>query len=225
MAKLDDRLRQELQRSLRPADPVELYEDLSKRHGRRRVARKVGSAALVVVVLAMAAGGFLYFNDVFRGAPADEGGVTVGRHVAFSTYPLPYPSTADGPTRMTGFRVVTLDPANGQPLMIDAGIEASSPDWSPGGTLLAYARSGTGSPRDVDSQVWVAKADGSRRRLLIDVGGTVDSMAWSPDGRSIVIARERARREGPEPVRRGDRRRLEREDRSASPDRRWRRRG
>jgi len=56
VANLDDRLRQELQRSLRPADPVELYEGLSTRHGRRRVARKVGGAALVVVVLAMAAG-------------------------------------------------------------------------------------------------------------------------------------------------------------------------
>jgi len=197
VANLDDRLREELRRSLRPADPVELYEDLSKRRGRRRVARKIGAGALVVAVLAVAAGGFLFFNDIFRGAPADGG--ESGERISFSTYPLPFPSPT-GPTDFAGFGVYTLDPSSGDATLVSGEPQAFTPSWSPDGSVLAYAIDGPGSPQDLLGQVWVVNADGSDPRLLLDVGGSVDSMAWSPDGRSMVIARERAQIEGQGPV-------------------------
>jgi Tol biopolymer transport system component len=57
------------------------------------------------------------------------------------------------------------------------------PQWSPDGRTLAYLKhSGAGAA------IWVARWDGSRRRLLRrDVLDCPDSLSWSPDGKGIAF--------------------------------------
>ncbi len=57
-----------------------------------------------------------------------------------------------------------------------------SPDWSPTGTKIAYARQ---LDPDGDSHVFVMGADGSNQRRLPDELGA-EGPSWSPDGTKIV---------------------------------------
>jgi Tol biopolymer transport system component len=60
------------------------------------------------------------------------------------------------------------------------GLEMNG-DWSPDGTMIAYARANA-----TDLDVWVMNADGSEPRLLVGGPGNQDSPSWSPDGSMLV---------------------------------------
>ena len=65
---LDERLKHELERAGRPADPSGVYEHLIRRRERRRIARKIQVTALAVVVVLGSIGGFAALTRVFRGS-------------------------------------------------------------------------------------------------------------------------------------------------------------
>ncbi len=190
MANLDDRLRQELQRSLRPADPVELYEDLSKRHGRRRVARKIGAAALVVSVLVVAAGGFLYFNDIFRGEPADQMPAPTEPRVVIGRSDLQiFEAGGSNSSRFEIWSVAT-DGSDPRPLYAE-DIDAVDPVASPDGTSVAFLRR---DPEEAapwaDQQLMLLDLADGEVRLLADGIATMPqagTVSWAPDGSAIAF--------------------------------------
>ena len=63
---LDERLRRELEGAAQPADPSGLYEHLIRRRERRRIAQRVQTGLLAVVVLVGSVGGFYALTRIFR---------------------------------------------------------------------------------------------------------------------------------------------------------------
>ena len=190
MANLDDRLREELHRSLRPADPVELYEDLLKRHGRRRVAKKVGGAALVVVVLALAAGGFLYFNDVFRGEPADHTATPTEARIVIGRSDLQILET--GGFNSSRFEIWSVATNGSDPRALYRGAaDAMDPVASPDGASVAFLRRDPQEPAPWASQelMLLNVADGSVRTLASGIADMpmTGSLSWAPGGSEIAV--------------------------------------
>ncbi|MGZ8610201.1 MAG: TolB family protein [Actinomycetota bacterium] len=190
MASLDDRLREELQRSLRPADPIELYEDLSTRHGRRRVARKIGAAALVVVVLGLAAGGFLYFNDIFRGEPADQMPAPTEPRVVIGRSDLQI--FEKGGSNSSRFEIwsVATDGSDPRPLYAE-DIDAVDPVASPDGTSVAFLRRDPEEPAPwADQQLMLLGLTDGTMRVLAEGIATMPqtgTVSWAPDGSEIAL--------------------------------------
>jgi hypothetical protein len=178
---LDERLRRELEEAGKPADPSGVYEDLIRRHERRRGAKQLKAIALTVGVIAATVAGVVALSNVFepsRTSPGDEpqpvpvGTVRNGR-IAYSL------SGAGGMELHTilpdgsGDRVVPTPP--GLPWL---------PAWSPDGSRLAVAIFPTGGgPR----AVWVLDADGSKA-VKVGSAGNVSVPSWSPDGSTIAYA-------------------------------------
>jgi hypothetical protein len=90
MPSLDERLRHDLQRAARPADPTGVYEELIRRRERRRIARRVGSSAIAIVVLAGTLTGVYVLSKAFRSGPTT------------ASSPSPRTSTNDSPSPSTG---------------------------------------------------------------------------------------------------------------------------
>src|SRR5207247_3926034 len=65
VARLDDRLRRDLERAARPADPAGVYEELIRRRERRRIARRIEATALAVAVVAGTIAGTYGLSRVF----------------------------------------------------------------------------------------------------------------------------------------------------------------
>lgn len=76
----------------------------------------------------------------------------------------------------------SLDPATGERMRLSRTTRAheSDPTPSPNGRLLAFVRGALGTAQTV----WIARADGSRPRLV----GEGTSPAWSPDSRRLAYA-------------------------------------
>ena len=78
MARLDDRLSQDLDRAAAPADPTGVYEHLIRRKERRRLAHRARSAVLVVVVIAGSIAGFYGLTRIFATRSSDVAGAPTG---------------------------------------------------------------------------------------------------------------------------------------------------
>jgi len=65
VARLDDRLRRDLERATRPADPAGVYEELIRRRERRRIARRIEVTALALAVVAGTIAGTYALSRVF----------------------------------------------------------------------------------------------------------------------------------------------------------------
>jgi len=91
---LDERLRHELERAARPADPSGVYEHMIRRKERRRIARKLQSGVLAVAVVTGSIAGAYGLSRVFRvGFPPPEpvapGGTSVVPSPSLTESPLP----------------------------------------------------------------------------------------------------------------------------------------
>ena len=69
---LDERLKHELERAGRPADPSGVYEDLIRRRERRRIVRKVESGVLAIVVVAVSASWDWATSGLENDVPLDQ---------------------------------------------------------------------------------------------------------------------------------------------------------
>lgn len=85
--------------------------------------------------------------------------------------------------------VMDADGSNQMQLTNSAGIRGAmneAPDWSPGGTKIAFSRYGTNS----NIQIYVMNSDGSNVAKITSNGG--EGPFWSPDGTKIAFTNYRS---------------------------------
>ncbi len=78
-----------------------------------------------------------------------------------------------------------------KPLTLESlseNISVSDPQFSPGGTRLAFVSNKSGSRK-----VWIISVDGTNPHVLIADDGTESSPRWSPDGKTIAFLRSENR--------------------------------
>jgi Tol biopolymer transport system component len=166
---LDERFREELNRLGRQRDVQHLFEGVVRIRRRRIVVRRLGAAALAVVVLSGTAAAFLALSHAFGGGERVPGvGTPANGLIAYSDL-----NTATGDndifvTRSDGLRVTLLhQPGNDY-----------DPQWSEDGTHIFFEKDGEG--------IFVMDADGSHQRRISDIATSAFSV--SPDGETIAYA-------------------------------------
>lgn len=178
---LDERLRTELERAARPADPSGLYEHLIRRRERRRIVRKVQTGLLTVAVITGSIAGVYILSLVFReGAsppkPAastpSNGAIVFTRDITGEGVHL-FASSADGsdvrrltPDGRAVYRSPDMSP-DGRTVVVAHEI----PSFEPGQAVLATVPIEGGSPTWLTEETW----------LVLDP-------TWSPDGGRIAFA-------------------------------------
>lgn len=112
MTRLDDRLRRDLERAARPADPAGVYEELIRRRERRRILRRIEATALAVAVVAGTIAGTYGLSRVFWADTTTPGG---DGSPSVSTPPTsPRPSPPRTSDIGLGFPVCNLTSVQGQ---------------------------------------------------------------------------------------------------------------
>jgi Tol biopolymer transport system component len=173
VARLDDRLRRDLARAARPADPAGVYEELIRRRERRRIVRSIQAGALALVVIAGTLAGVYGLSQVFRG---DEGTLP-----AVSPWPIT-PRENGRIAITTGDALKTLDPAGSDVVAIPLpgpGL-AWHVAWSPDGERLALVMF-----EDQQRTLYVMGADGSNPSRIASAENVSDP-SWWPDQKRIA---------------------------------------
>jgi Tol biopolymer transport system component len=182
---LDERLRRELERAGRPADPTGVYEHLIRRRERRRIARRVELAGLAVLVIAGSALGFLTLARVFGTQQRPAAGPSNGR-IAFTNFDSDL-AIADV---TGGWFVYTMEPDGSDveliaPREVD---EALSPTFSPDGRRIAFAGF-TAEPEERALYVLDLDSGSLSKILVLDRQQQIEGLEWSPEGGRIGILR------------------------------------
>jgi dipeptidyl aminopeptidase/acylaminoacyl peptidase len=178
MAKLDERLRADLERIAEPADPTGVIDRVIRRVDRLRFRRRVRAALLTLVVVAGSTGGVVVLSRVF----ATGDGALPG------TLPLPIEPHTNGRIAFAvngrdGMSLETIRPDGSDRAVVPTpeGLPWL-PSWSPDGSRLAVAIFPLSEgPR----AIWVMDADGANP-VRIAAADNVSQPAWSPDGQWIV---------------------------------------
>jgi hypothetical protein len=174
---LDERLRHELERAGRPADPTGVYEHLIRRRERRHIAHRIGIGALALAVGTGSVAGVLILSSLFgtRGDGEIEPLVPVS----------PAPS-ANGLVAFTTGKITVQAPdgSGTRGVPVPAAGDAWHVSWSPEGERLAVAIFG-----DAERSLWVMRDDGSDSRMIAE-GANVSRASWHPDGVHLAYALE-----------------------------------
>ena len=176
---LDERLQREIDRAGRPADPSGVYEELIRRRERRRVARRLRSGALTLVVIGTTALGVFALSRVFiHSSEGRIAGASLGNgRIAF----VEVTQVANGQATSA---ISSMNPDGSDPkrLFETPGFGSiSGLDWSPDGTRLAFAASAD----PVGPSLYVMDQDGSNLQRVIGTALSSD-VSWSPDGTSLA---------------------------------------
>ncbi|HEV8419868.1 MAG TPA: DPP IV N-terminal domain-containing protein [Actinomycetota bacterium] len=188
MQDIDERLRAGLERLAEPPDPSSAFERVVARKARRRWLRRLGTAALVVTVLAGTATGTYALARVFgvgatKRPPAGGSNLPTNGKIAF----VRVFETADS---WSSVAVHVMEPDGTGLERVSSELPAAADlSWSPDGTRLAMAAAQGSSPNDY-MQIYVLNADGSDLTQLTHDPSSEDiDPAWSPDGEKIVFAK------------------------------------
>jgi hypothetical protein len=160
---LDERLKRELERAGRPADPSGIYEDLIRRRERRRIVRKVESGVLAVAVVAVSVAGVYGLSRVF--------GEDAERDAATPSVPTPTPTPTPSPTLIgkdigLGFPVCDVTTVRGQ---FTPGV---------GGTAYVATRAGDTACPDPGDGMQVLAVDVTRDGLADTSYGPLECDRW-----------------------------------------------
>jgi hypothetical protein len=152
---LDDRVHRELERAARPADPSGVYEELVRRHERRRLRHRMQAGTLALALFGATIGGFLLLAQL---APGSEPAPPITPPPASSGTASPDPSASpssapdgEGQDIGLGFLVCDVTSVTGR---FVAGIEGT-----------AYVATG------MDDTSRCPPLDGATQVLAVDVDG------------------------------------------------------
>lgn len=134
MPGIDDRLRSELERMARPADPSGAYERIDRRRARRRLDHRLASGALAVSVVAVTIVGT---STLYRAFLPASGGSDQVAFIRFIRACYEHPNVNEG------LQVFTVDAATGEERLVSANVSVPSHaprslDFSPDGTRYAW---------------------------------------------------------------------------------------
>jgi hypothetical protein len=200
MPSVDDRISDELRKAAPRPGGDELFRPLEARMRRRRLGRRLGSGALVVVVIGGTLAGFVALQHAFRseGSPpaapplpengalvtsrGDDGGTHLYVAPAELLTPPRTPDEGIDPRPMflltdgDGFTVRDLDPA-----------------VSPNGTTVAFTRTVLESGR---TSIWTVGIKGRAPTRITDPAYAASEPTWSPDGEWIAFTADVERVDG-----------------------------
>lgn len=182
MPSLDEFLKNELRRTVRPVDVNDVSSRIDVRRIRRARVRKVQTVALAVIVIAGTLGGVAVLSDVFRKEPRSS----VGNASPFPIVPKVNGAIVAAQQLRGGpLRLVSMNPDGSALQAIQARVAGDPwlPAWSPDGAKLAVAV----FPFDGPRAIWVMDADGANA-VKIAEGDNVSQPSWSPDGSEIALA-------------------------------------
>ena len=179
MARLDDRLREDVERAARPADPSGLYEDLIRRREHRRIRRRVRTGAVALVVVIGTIASFYGLSKIFRADQDRPAAGTVANGLIALTLFSYDPGSPTGPQH----HIYTISPdGTGLTQVTSADVLDTSVAWSPDGREIAFWRAKVPRPG-----VWVAEADGGDPRLVLETQMSLSAIHWSSDGARIAF--------------------------------------
>ncbi len=193
MTRLDERLRRELERAARPADPTGVYEELIRRRERRRIVRRVEAG---FVAFAVSVGSIVGIWVLVRGS---EGGTVAtpgpGDEIAALLYRSPFgqPPTDGGAWQPTSLELALISARDGsiRTLLSSRGEVSgdrilSTPSWSPDGSTLAFWRVPDRARADPPG-LYTIDAEGGPPKLLLETELSIQDLAWSPDGTRVAF--------------------------------------
>lgn len=134
MPGIDDRLRDELERMARPADPSGAYERIDRRRARRRLDHRLASGALAFSVVAVTIVGT---STLYRAFLPASGGSDQVAFIRFLRACYEHPDVNEG------LQVFTVDAATGEERLVSANVSVPSHaprslDFSPDGTRYVW---------------------------------------------------------------------------------------
>jgi hypothetical protein len=133
VARLDDRLRRDLERAARPADPASVYEELIRRRERRRIVRRIEATALAVAVVAGTIAGTYGLSRVFRADTTTAGGDSS-------------PSVSTPPSSPSPTQQATSDIGLGFPVCNVTSVQGHFGDAQTVGTAYVATKRGDAGP-------------------------------------------------------------------------------
>jgi Tol biopolymer transport system component len=172
----DDRLTRELERVARPASPAGAFERVDRRRAHRVRLRRIGTAALAVVVLAGTLGGVAILRNVFREPAPPPGGTVAAANGAIVV-------SRDSATG-TSLWAVAPDGTERR-LTVEPDVRDAGPAISPDGRTVAFVRS---EPDGSRGAIWLVAIDGGEPRRITDPAWSAADPAWSPDGIRLAFA-------------------------------------
>jgi hypothetical protein len=173
---VDERLRRALEEAGRPADPSGIYEHLIRRRERRRIARRVQSGVVAVVVVAGSIAGFYGLSRVF-----DPGERTPGAGPS----PVPIDHANGLIAYVTDWELHAMRPDGSGDRLIPSPGPVRAVAWSPDGTRFAVVTTERGELGG--QRLWVMDDDGSDAMTLATAQVLV-SPSWAPDGMTLAYA-------------------------------------
>ena len=175
MPDLDEFLRNELRRTVKPVDVNDVSSRIDLRRTRRARTRRIQSVALAVVVIAGSLAGVAVLRSVFR-----ETGPGIGPASDVRNGVIVYSEVRNAGQHLW---VVNPNASGARQLTTDASASDTDPSISPDGRTVAFVRTGADG-----SSICLIEIDGTGLREFSPLDVSAVAPSWSPDGTKIAFA-------------------------------------